>query len=489
MRKFLSGIAYSRLSARPVFVHAMWRTGSTYIWSKFREHSQYRAYYEPLHEILIDASAQKLGTAWSDRATEVKRHPHLDASYFAEFEAFLEAGGSCFGKNLAYQRYCLEAGDSDESLRHYIADLLIFALANRQTPVLQFNRSLLRAGWLTANFNPVNLLLLRRPIDVWKSFLSFEDRYFPTVICMIVGQNQQHPFLAGLAARQGVPLFQGATFQSEYDFYHEYAVRNLEQLYPLFYEFYLLSSIGAARDADCIIDLNGISESDSTRRQTSERLRALGIGISIDDCHAPVYADLSPEDEKCLAYEETGLAQLKQNLPRELRIPRTRFEVQRETVGEYFRGILAEFLDDSEDGVRTAAAHRLSAEDRHRQGLHLFEQGCAREAASLLRDAVLEQPDADLWNDWASAQVACERPVLAELGYQRALEMGDPGGRAAANLGALLTHLQRYQEAIPLLERGLQSAKRREAAPLTSLLTVCRSQHALKEAFRIAQGE
>jgi len=473
--------------ARPVFVHAMWRTGSTYVWAKFRENPRYRAYYEPLHEVFINVSMEALEAVGSDEAADSRRHPHLKASYFAEFQELVEAGAISFEKSFPYRRYCLGQTDEERPLRRYVADLLVLALANGQTPVLQFNRSLLRTGWLTAHFNPINILLLRRPIDVWKSFISFEHRYFPTVVCMIAGQNQHQPILHELVKRHNVPFFIGENVQSDYAFYHEYAAGNLGKLYPLFYELYLLTSIYAARYADCIIDLNEITESASSREAVAERLRALGVDISLDDCHLPRYTDLSAADRECLAYEETALDFLGRSLAPQHRIPRKRFEPQRPMIGEYFREIFADFLG----GVKDAPwpIPQASAKELHQAGLDRFERGQAREAAMLFGDAILEQPSADLWNDWASAQMACGRPQLAETGFRRALEISSRNKQAAANLAALLVSHTRYQEAIPLLERALQDAKGRENRALTNLLSHCRCQQALAEATRIARGE
>jgi len=465
---------------QPIFIHAFWRTGSTYLWSKFREQSRYRAYYEPLHEVYIDASVQKLEAAWSNEMPVIMRHPRLGTSYFAEYEGFIGAGSSHFEKGLPYQRYCLEEAEPDEPLRNYIADLLIFALANGQTPVLQFNRSLLRTGWLTAHFNPVNILLLRRPIDTWKSFISFEHHYFPTVLCMIAGQNQHRPILQGVVRRHGVPFFVGETFQSDYDFYHEYAVRNLANLYPLFYEVHLLTSIAAARHADCIIDLTEISENASSREKLTKWLRRLGMDISLDDCHLPSCPDLSSVAPDWLAFEESGRDLLKQNATQLPRIPRNRFESQREFIGVYFQDVLSEFVGDVESGLGTV--RRPQGEERQAAGRLHFERGSVQEASALFRDAILERPNAERWNDWATAQMACQHPLLAELGYQRALELGDPVGLAAHNLGAVLFQAGRHHQAIPVLKRVLRSSNRPEEQLLSGKLAMsqCRTLGKLK---------
>jgi tetratricopeptide (TPR) repeat protein len=469
----------------------MWRTGSTYVWSKFREQKKYRAYYEPLHETFIQTglgarasglqAVHVLGASWSGEVTLKMRHPCLDAFYFAEYEPLLEAKGTHFEKGFPYQRYCLEDGDSNEPLRHYVADLLIFAMAHGQTPALKFNRALLRSGWLAAQFQPVNILVLRRPIDVWKSFVSFENLYFPTVLCLIAGQNQRHRLLESMMRRSSVPFYEGETFEAEYDFYHDFATRNLGNLYPLFYEFYLRTAVYAARYAHCILDLDEISVNASARARLTQVLESLGIHISLADCRVPSCTSLSSHDRDCLASEAHLLKLLKQDRLAAFRIPKDTFTLHRDALSRYFDGALSLFLTEEEQELR-APTGRLTATEKHTKGIRLFEQGRFEEASRLFRDALLDGQTAEGWNDWGTAQAACNRPALAELGYRRALHLDD--GRAATNLGILLANLKRYGEAIPLLERGLKGLEGGEGKALRDLVKLCQSRYQVQEAFQ-----
>ena len=40
----------------PLFIHAWFRSGSTYIWSKLRNDEKLICYYEPFHEVLAEKS-------------------------------------------------------------------------------------------------------------------------------------------------------------------------------------------------------------------------------------------------------------------------------------------------------------------------------------------------------------------------------------------------------------------------------------------------
>jgi hypothetical protein len=77
-----------------IFVHAGWRTGSTFVWSRFRQSQGLVAYYEIFNEGLKDLAP-----------SDVLRHAprnwnskHPDCSpYFAEFLPLIHAGGGSLG--------------------------------------------------------------------------------------------------------------------------------------------------------------------------------------------------------------------------------------------------------------------------------------------------------------------------------------------------------------------------------------------------------
>lgn len=202
-------------SQRPIFIHAMWRTGSTYIWKKFREQRRYRAYYEPLHEMLAKPREEVLAAGDERRVSDL-RHPAIDRPYFAEFPFARKGGVEFFEKPLSYERYCLEKNETDEALRRYVSNLITHASRHKQRAVLQFNRSLLRAGWLTRHFSPVNILLLRRPVNVWKSIVSYSDASFAGVLCIVLGQNKFKAPLKFLSDWLDLPCRIGGSIEDDY---------------------------------------------------------------------------------------------------------------------------------------------------------------------------------------------------------------------------------------------------------------------------------
>jgi len=113
-----------------------------------------------------------------------------------------------------------------------------------------------------------------------------------------------------------------------------------------------------------------------------------------------------------------------------------------------------------------------ACEDQHQRALILFRQGSYKEAAELL-DGILESLEtSEIWNDWATAQLMCNRTAESEQGYRRALLMDPANMLAAGNLGVLLSNTGRVPEALPLLERAAAASSGSEREALLRLLQV-----------------
>jgi predicted O-methyltransferase YrrM len=96
----------------------------------------------------------------------------------------------------------------------------------------------------------------------------------------------------------------------------------------------------------------------------------------------------------------------------------------------------------------------MQVAEKHQRGLDSYHSGRFDDAVSLLSEALHEQETSELWNDWASAQIATRRMAEAERGFRRALQLDPENADAAANLGALLATAGRHAEALRFLEQS-----------------------------------
>lgn len=101
-------------------------------------------------------------------------------------------------------------------------------------------------------------------------------------------------------------------------------------------------------------------------------------------------------------------------------------------------------------------------------GAALLLEGKVVEGSQLLAEALAQSETAELWNDWAVAQL-----MLAEKGFRRALEKEPAHAQAIANLAVLLFSIGKRAEAAVFLERSLAGAAGPVREHLQALLSLC----------------
>ena len=148
-------------AARPIFITARFRSGSTFLWQLFKSIEGVTCYYEPLNEarwFLLDHSTAPLD----------KTHIGVE-DYRAEYEGMRDLD-TWFDPNWAYRHLYMDETSHDPNLERYISELI--RRANGRA-VLQFNRVDFRLPWLRAHFPEAYILhLYRHPREQWMSILG-----------------------------------------------------------------------------------------------------------------------------------------------------------------------------------------------------------------------------------------------------------------------------------------------------------------------------
>jgi len=145
-------------TGRPIFITGRFRSGSTFLWSVFRNVPGLTAYYEPLNE-----------NRWFlDRRFSVDpTHVGVD-DYSREYKG-LHYLDKYFDRDWTYKKLYMGASDYDRNLFGYISELVGAA---KGRPVLQFNRIDFRLPWIRANFENVLIInIVRNPREQWMSVL------------------------------------------------------------------------------------------------------------------------------------------------------------------------------------------------------------------------------------------------------------------------------------------------------------------------------
>ncbi|MCG6940740.1 MAG: sulfotransferase [Thiohalocapsa sp.] len=145
--------------ARPLFITARFRSGSTLLWNIFRHTPGVTAFYEPLNE----RQWFRGGGARPD-ATD-PTHLHAER-YGAEYAGFDDLA-RWFDPDWTWQELHMDAQSCDRRLARYLAELIRRA---PRRPVLQCNRLDFRLPWLRRVFLHADILhLYRNPREQWLS--------------------------------------------------------------------------------------------------------------------------------------------------------------------------------------------------------------------------------------------------------------------------------------------------------------------------------
>jgi tetratricopeptide (TPR) repeat protein len=118
----------------------------------------------------------------------------------------------------------------------------------------------------------------------------------------------------------------------------------------------------------------------------------------------------------------------------------------------------------------------MNYNQKHVQALTRFRRGEPQEAARLFAEALAERETSECWNDWATAQLACQAMEDAEAGYLRALELDPENFEPLVNLGAVYINRGRVPEALPLLRRAVPHLVAEQQRAICALIRECEEQ-------------
>jgi len=118
----------------------------------------------------------------------------------------------------------------------------------------------------------------------------------------------------------------------------------------------------------------------------------------------------------------------------------------------------------------------MPAKSQHDYAVYLFQQGRYADAIMQFDELLQEQETGEMWSDWATAQFALSNHKEAENGFRRALELTPGLPDAAVNFGAMLVGLNRWKEAVDMLEGVLPKLQPEERNSVSALVEQCRAQ-------------
>ena len=265
----VTAIPSGRYYRTPVFLHGMWRCGSTFTWSRFRELEATYCYFEPLIEGIARLTTERI--ARQDAGVIARnRHPSLGQPYHAEFEPLIEKRGVAgYRRDYANRDFILSPDEDHDRLKAYVDRLINFAHRMKCTPVLGFNRTVMRQAWFRLNFASFNIFIDRDPADIWASYAERSaagDHTFFTRWLQLVDLNRHRAPFDMLAERLKLSDPHLPRIGSSKARYRAILAKlSDEETYFMVFTAWLYSCLQALSHADLILDMNQANDAHYVR--------------------------------------------------------------------------------------------------------------------------------------------------------------------------------------------------------------------------------
>ncbi len=277
----------------PISVHSGWRTGSTYIWSKFRELPECMTFYEPFHEVLASLTEATL-PVWHPGQWD-SGHPELAQPYFAEYRPLMASGVHGFHPDFTARNYFVTDAARLGDQAAYLDSLQQLSRRQHKRPVFNFCRSLGRMAWLCRTVPGTHVLLVRNPCDQWLSGYQQTQKgnpYFEVMPYLLLGHAATHPVLGGVAEHWGIP--RSAEEGSFADTYQQYeavvGLRPATHSFGVFLDWYLYTFLAALPFVDIVLDMDRLARVPAYRQAASTAFAdTLHVTLSWDDARLTQY--------------------------------------------------------------------------------------------------------------------------------------------------------------------------------------------------------
>ncbi len=278
----------------PVFLHSLWRTGSTYLFGKFRETQRYYCLYEPLHEFMGRLNESHMREFSGRKIAAKLSHSTMSGGYFDEYRPFQRRGiPGVPGYRESMTVADFFAGEK-ASFQQYIAGLVAGCRDQGLRPLLQFCRSTGRLEFFRNRISGTNVYLQRNPRDQWQSYLAGDQPYFMpltlayTTLCQLYAERISTVLEHRLpGARSIFGLFHRRSFRRTLQAARRFECKLSDaDRYRVFYADWLRARREAQRHCDLVVDINRISHDANARKEIED-----AFSIRLDDCRIKEYQE------------------------------------------------------------------------------------------------------------------------------------------------------------------------------------------------------
>lgn len=272
----------NEFKSSPVFVHSLFRAGSTYIFSVFRRSKAgYWCYQEPMSEFVLSARNERESMlAADDNLAKVLRHPGMKGAYYSELYSVSDECITMLDESCIYDGYF--ATTPEQAGVPYLSGLVALA---KGRPVIQECRTSSRIGVIKKALGGCHVYLWRNPWDQWWSYKV--DHYFDNATQMCINAAQHPDIITRLIEEVGFKgLAEGNIFEKFSWFFQN--CLSPDNSYLVFYVLWFLGLKEGLTHTDLQINIDRLSDSLDYRKQVTAALEDKGVdGLDFSDCSVP----------------------------------------------------------------------------------------------------------------------------------------------------------------------------------------------------------
>lgn len=223
---------------------------------------------------------EKLIVGFGEKEAKLNRHPKLEASYFQELSQTWPAWKDFIDENMIYDSY-FPGDDEDMGVAYWQA----LAGAARGQPVFQECRTASRIRSIKNQLSGTHIYLWRNPWDQWWSYKV--TPYFDIANQLIVHARNAPMSVRCMLAELKLRSYERRDLVGSFDFYKDKFLTS-EQSYLIFYLLWCLALRHGIDNADFLLNIDRLSDSEDYQKTALGRLGELGVhSIDFSDCDIP----------------------------------------------------------------------------------------------------------------------------------------------------------------------------------------------------------
>jgi len=271
------------MNKSPIFIHSLFRAGSTYMFNVFRRSElRYWCYQEPLHEVAVLARDEPeiLLEDHGEEKARLLRHPLMNNKYFQELHDTWPAWRDALSESAVYSGY-FAPPNIDIGISYWRA--LIDAARGR--PVFQECRTSGRIDAIKEQLGGYHIYLWRNPWDQWWSHKVAP--YFDAANRLIINAPNAPSAVLALRDALGLEAYPHDDIRGAFAYYGETPLGS-EESYLVFYLLWCLGLSEGNRHAQLLLNIDRLSDSLNYQKEIQAKLEKAGVAaIDLSDCAVP----------------------------------------------------------------------------------------------------------------------------------------------------------------------------------------------------------